>query len=167
VVELSPSGEAKIDDGTLDRTLRADLGLEPDFPIFIPAATYPKGKQKVTIHLMEGYVFIGTGLDDIHYFRLESRPYVNKVITTQSNKNSMRLLSVVPDDKIEELKEKLREMVSCDLEDGSFVKVLDGTYKGLEGKILGFWDDTAFILIELRSITVIATIPKILLDPQD
>ena len=67
-LELSPTGEEKVREGTLAKVLQEELGVPDNFPIFIPAASYIKGSSPVTILLMEGYAFVGSGLDDVEYY---------------------------------------------------------------------------------------------------
>lgn len=157
-------GEAKVEDGVLEDTLRADLGIGPDFPIFIPAITYTKGKRKFTIQLMEGYVFVATGLPETAYFDLERKPYVNQVMSSNSGPHKIRVLSTIPDKKIEELRRQFKELVSSDIEIHDKVRVIEGTYRMLEGEVLGKDGEDAFVEIELRSLRVIATVPLVFLE---
>lgn len=163
-IELSRMGEAKVEDGVLEDTLRADLGIGPDFPIFIPAITYTKGKRKFTIQLMEGYVFVATGLPETAYFDLERKPYVNQVMSSNSGPHKIRVLSTIPDKKIEELRRQFKELVSSDIEIHDKVRVIEGTYRMLEGEVLGKDGEDAFVEIELRSLRVIATVPLVFLE---
>lgn len=163
-IELSRMGEAKVEDGVLEDTLRADLSVGPDFPIFIPAITYIKGKRKFTVQLMEGYVFVATGLSETTYFDLERKPYVNQVMSSQSGPHKIRVLSTIPNKKIEELKRQFKELVSSDIEIHDKVRVIEGTYRMLEGEVLGKDGEDAFVEIELRSLRVIATIPLVFLE---
>ena len=77
------------------------------------------------------------------------------------------MLSVLPNVRIEDLRRKLRQMVSCDLDEGERVRVTDGTYRSLEGDIVGSCEDEAFVHFQMRSLEVIASIPKVLLEAVD
>ena len=166
-IELSRMGEMKVDDGLLEDLLRSDLGVNPDFPIFIPAVTYTKGKRKFTIQLMEGYAFVASGLPETTYFDLERKPYVNQVMSSHSGPHQIRVLSTIPDKKIEELRRQFQELVSSDIEIHDKVRVIEGTYRMLEGEVLGKDGEDAFVEIELRSLRVIATIPLVFLEAQE
>ena len=163
-IELSHLGETRVGEGTLERTIRADLGIGPDFPLFIPAATYCKDGRTVTIHLMEGYIFVASGLPETTYFALERKPYANQVMSVKSGPYGMRTLSTIPDKHIADLRQRLRETVSSDITLFDQVKVLEGVFRSLEGKVMGVEGEEAHVQIRLRSMDVIATIPLIFLE---
>ena len=166
-VELTRFGETKVEDGTIATLLCRDLKTDPDFPVFVPALTFSKNGKNVTLQLMEGYVFVGSGLNDIRYYRLEDLPYVAKVMSGPVSPHGMRTLSVIPNRNIEQMRKQLREMVASDIEVGDFVCVTNGPYRSLEGDVLGLDGDNAFVRIRLRSLRVIATVPRIFLDTPD
>jgi transcription antitermination factor NusG len=163
-VELTPLGEAKVEDLTLEASLRQDLNSEPDHPIFIPARIYQKGHRTVVVYLMQGYVFVAAGLPDTSYFDLERKPYVNKVMSALSGPHRIRTLSVIPNERIEDLRMKLREQVSSDIKIGDWVTIVDGPYKALEGRVVGSGEENSFVEIRLRSLNLIATIPFVFLE---
>ncbi len=165
-IELTRFGESKVEDGTLVASLRSDLGVDEEHPFFVPATSYTKGRRTVTVHLMEGYVFTGAGLDDIMYFALEKKPYVQQVMSTHGGPHRMRVLSVIRNSHVQEMRAKLRSMMASDIELNAWVKVTDGQYKQLEGRVLDLDDEHAFVKIEMRSLKVIATIPRVFLDPE-
>jgi len=68
---------------------------------------------------------------------------------------------------VENLRLKLRELVSSDIELGAVVKIQDGLYRGLEGVVIELDSDNAFVLVKLRSIRIIATLPKVFLEGQE
>ena len=168
-IELSRLGEAKVEEGILEDILRNDLGssdfpLPPEFQIFIPAVTYTKGKRKFTVQLMEGYAFVATGLPETTYFDLERKPYVNQVMSSLAGPHKMRVLSTIPNKRIEELRKKFQELITSDIELYEVVRVVDGTYRALGGRVLGKDGDYAFVEITLRSLRVIATVPLVFLE---
>jgi len=158
-IELSYLGETKVEEGTLESTLRNDLKVGSDFPVFLPAATYHKHEKAITIHLMEGYAFVGSGLPDTMYFGLEKKQYVEQVMSTVSGPNRIRTLSTIPNSYIKNLRRQLQKLMASDIVTNSVVRVTEGTYRALEGKVMGKRGDHAFVLIQLRSIEIIATIP--------
>lgn len=166
-VELTKFGEQKIDEGTLAESLRRDLGVDDSHEVFIPAIAYKKGRRNITIHLMEGYVFVASGLPETDYFSLERRPYCAQVLSTLSGPGRMRVLSAIPDKNVRDMKQKLRELASADIPIGARVRVTDGTYRALEGIVLGLDGDHAAVQIDLRSLHVIANIPRYFLETLD
>jgi len=164
---LTNQGEAKVEDGSLAASLRSDLDVEDTFPIFIPSMVYKKGGRQVTLHLMEGYAFVASGLPETSYFALEKRPYVSQVMSQVGGPHRMRSPKVISNANILNLRVKLRGLVSSDIEVGAEVVVTDGLYRGLEGSVLGIEGDDAFVIIVMRSLSVIATVPLVFLDSQD
>lgn len=162
-IELSHLGEQKVEDGTIEEDLKKHLG-STSIEVFIPATTYRKGKRSITIHLMEGYVFVSSGLPETTYFALEARAYVNSVMSTRQGPHRMRTLSTIPNAHIEELRNKLREMASSDIESGTPVRVLHGKYKTLEGRVIDVQGDKAIVDIRLRSLRIKAAIPRVFLE---
>lgn len=162
-VELSYHGETKVDNGTIVKTLRKDLGVRSDFPIFVPATTYLKNGKPVTLHVMQGYVFVGTGLPSTKYFALENQPYVNRILSEEGS-NNMRALSVVDDSHICSLKKKMRVKSTSGLCGDTYVDIIAGLYENMEGKILSVSGDNATVHIKLRSIEVVTDLPKIFLE---
>lgn len=164
-LELTRAGEQKVEEGTLEEELRDFLSLDSHWRIFIPSKTYSKGGRKVTVHLMEGYAFVASGLDEVGYFRLEQeKKLVSRVITGTSG--GVRVLSTVTESQIRKLKKQLNALIATDITPGMSVFVMDGPYKGLEGDVLDSVEENAVVHIKLRSLEVLATIPRVFLDAQ-
>lgn len=163
-IELTRLGMQKIEEGTLDRSLRYDLEVDASHPIFIPAVTFMKGRRGVTLFLMEGYVFVAAGLPEVRYFALERKPYVEKVISTSGR---VRTISVIPDRDIRDLRRQLQEQVSSDIQVGEHVLVTEGPYRKLDGRVTGINGDHAYVFIRLRSLQVVATVPRVFLEPTE
>lgn len=162
-LELTRQGEKMVEDGTLAEDLRRSLEIEEEWPIFIPARVYEKNGKRVTIHLMEGYAFVATGLDEVRYFRLENSKIVEQVMATRSTRG-IRVLSVIPDAQVTDLRRRLNEEVAADIIPGMPVLVTDGIYSKLEGVVVDTEGDHAVVRFELRSLEVISKIPKVFLD---
>lgn len=163
-LELSRQGELKVEDGTLADEIRTALGVEADWPVFIPAKVYSKGGKKVTVHLMEGYAFVASGLDEVNYFKLESeRKLVTKVMAVLSP-SGVRVLSTISDRQVRGLRKQLLERIASDISSGMSVKVNDGKYKGLDGEVLLVEEDYAIVFIKLRSLETVAKIPRVFLE---
>lgn len=163
-IELTKLGEDKIQDGSLPETIRQDLQVPDDFPVFVPAAFYPRGDRRVTVVLMEGYVFVAADLQDVKYFGLEEKPYVSNVLSIKGGAHQMRTVVTLPDTKISELRQRLRKLVTAEIPMGARVKVSGGTYRNLEGIVRGFVGEDVFVEIHLRSLQVVVALPRILLE---
>jgi transcription antitermination factor NusG len=162
-LELTRQGERLVEEGKLEEELRRLLDIPEDWPVFIPARVFEKNGKRITVHLMEGYAFVATGLDEIHYFRAENTKLVSQVLASRGPRN-MRVLSVIPDAKIFDLRRQLSEEVANDIIAGMPVIVTDGIYAKLEGIVLDIEGDHAVVRFDLRSLQVIAKIPKIFLE---
>lgn len=164
ILELNHLGETRVADGTLEPVLRKDLGVDSDFPIFIPAVTFPKDGRAVTIRTMDGYIFIGSGLPETTYFQLERRPYANQVMSKKMGDHGMRVLITVSNAEVQSIRQGLREQVSSDIKTFDQVRVIEGKYQSLEGQVLEIHGTDAFVHVELRSRDVITTIPLVFLE---
>ena len=162
ILELTRTGEQKVEDGVLGGSLQRSLGAK-DLDVFIPAATYKKGGRTVTIHLMEGYAFASYELDETKYFDLENKADVKRVMSSKSP-SGIRVPHTLPLKEIKRMRDQLRSLVVGDLEIGSCVAVTDGTYKGLEGRVLDIEMDYAIMKIDMRSLSVITKIPQVFLE---
>lgn len=163
VLELTRQGEKLVEDGGLAEDIRKILDVEDEWPVFIPARVYQKKGKRVTIHLMEGYAFVATGLDEVRYFRLEQTKIVSQVLATRGARG-IRALSTIPDTRVAELRSQLNAEVAADIIPGMRVLVTDGVYSKLEGIVLDTQGDHATVHFELRSLEVISRIPKVFLD---
>lgn len=162
-LELTRQGERLVEEGLFENEVRRVLGVDDTWPVFVPSKIYEKRGKKVAVHLMEGYAFVGTGLDEVRYFRLEGSKLIEKVMA-QVGVRGMRVLSVIPDAHIRELKKQLAQEVSTDIVPGMVVKVTEGVYAKLEGEVKDVEGDHAVVHFVLRSLEVLAKIPKVFLD---
>lgn len=163
VIELTRQGEMRVEEGVLEGMLRKDLSVDPDYPIFIPATTYEKSGRKITIHLLEGYVFAAAGLAETTYFDLEKRSYVSQVMSSIGT-HEMRVLSVITNEEIRQMRRQLRGLVSADISVGERVRIMDGLYSTLEGEVIDRELDQAIVHLEFRSLNVLASVPLVFLE---
>lgn len=163
-LELTRNGEKLVEDGSLASEIRRALEVEEDWPVFIPARIYEKKGRSVTVHLMEGYAFVATGLDEVCYFRLEQTKLVQQVLSERRGAQGIRVLSTISDSRVAELRRQLNEEVASDIVPGMPVLVTDGIYSKLEGTVLDVEGDYAIVRFELRSLKVLSKVPKVFLD---
>lgn len=153
----------KVEDRSLLPSLRRDLEVDPDFQIFVPATTYTKKGRSITLHLMQGYIFVASGLPEIRYFKLEKKPYVNKVMSS-IDAQEMRVLRVLPNEEVAKIRKQLRELVSSDISIGDEVRVLDGVYATLEGEVIDIEEDLAVVQFSFRSLNLLTSVPLVFLE---
>lgn len=166
VLELTRQGEIRAEEGTLCAGIRDALGAPDSHPVFVPSATYRKSGHRMTIHLMEGYAFVASGLPETHYFALEyESTLVRQVLAMAPAGNGIRALNVIGNGDIQEMERKLREIVSRDITEGMRVHINQGTYARLEGDVLDLQEDVVSVLIQFRSYQVIRGIPRAFLEP--
>lgn len=158
-LELTHVGEQRAEEGTLERSLRRELGVEDDWPVLVPSMSYVKDGKKMTLHLMEGYAFVASGLPEVQYFALERKTNVSQVLSVRGSKG-LRALSVLPDTKIQEIRDRMRSLQSEDLPMGSRVLIVEGVYASLTGEVVASHDNFFYVHIALRSLNIIATIPR-------
>jgi len=165
VLELTRSGESRVGDGTLTKFLTEALNAPSDHPVFIPALAYVKDGHRVTVQLMEGYVFVASGLPETTYLNLEKDcPYVKKVLAVNGSRG-MPVLQVISNHDVEEMHQQLRDAVAQDIDMDMRVHITQGTYAQLDGDVVGIEGEEAHVHIKLRSFEVIRTIPKVFLEP--
>lgn len=157
-LELTKAGELKAVEGKLAASLRSLLGVDEAFPVFVPYASYTKGGRTVSVRLIEGYAFVATGLSEIKYFGLERSALVAKVFSI--SQNGLRVLHTLPNANVVEMRARLAESMSADLEIGSRVRITGGNYRDLEGVVVDLYDKKVAVRVEFRSLTSIAVIPR-------
>lgn len=162
-LELTRQGEKLVDDGTLAQELRRALGVEEDWPVFIPARVYEKKGKRITVHLMEGYAFVATGLDEVFYFRLENSKLVAQVMSSRGRRG-IRRLETINDSQVAELRRQLNHEVASDIVPGMKITVTDGIYSALQGTVTDVEGDYAVVHFELRSLQIVSKVPKVFLD---
>lgn len=162
-LELTRQGELLIEEGTLAEALRRELGVDEDWPVFIPSRMYERKGRRMAVHLMEGYAFVASGLDEVRYFRLEQSKLVEQVLAPRTS-GGIRVLTTIPDDHIVELRHRLSEEMAADIVPGMRVAVTEGVYKGLEGTVMDMEGEHAVVYFELRSLKSISKVPKVFLD---
>lgn len=166
VIELTRLGERKAEEGTLAPLLRDALLLSADHPVFVPTRSYTTGGRRTTVHLMEGYAFVGSDGTTLTHPTKTDQPYVKRILTTPAG--GSRVLSVVPDKVVREMEANLAVQVGSDAAVGSRVSVTSGAYAKMEGEVV----DTApsgnlIVRFQMRSLDTIVEIPRTFVTPCD
>jgi hypothetical protein len=165
VLELTRQGELRAEEGTLGEAILDGLNADISHPVFVPSTTYFRDGQRHTVHLMEGYAFVATGLPEGCYYELaRENPYVRQVLSN-NNSSGIPALQVIGNAHVAELRKQLSAAVSQDIDEGMQVHITQGRYRGLTGDVVGMEGNEAFVYIQLRSFQVIRTVPKVFLDP--
>ena len=166
ILELTRQGEQKVADGIFECVLRKAMRLESSHGVFIPSMTYRKAGRTVTLHLMEGYVFVESGLTETAYLKMEGHQDVKRVMSSTSP-SGMRIPHTLSDTEIVAMRDKLRTMVMGDVTPGSKVNISDGPYRGMDGHVLDLEEDYAILKIEMRSLAIVTKIPQVFLEVDD
>ena len=163
VVEINNLAEEKIYDGRFLSSVRNALRIGEEHEIFTPWELIKNSRSVELVEVMEGYFFVRTGLPEHEYFNLERLDFVEKVLCTPSS-SRMRIIQVIGNDSVEELKNKLKVMLTCDLQRGEKVVVSEGNLRNLDGEILEVLsDEEVLVYFEFRSLKLAATMPKFFL----
>lgn len=164
VVQLNEFGEVLAEKGELERKVRRFVGNKE---IFIPYSRIEFRGRVSKLSVIEGYIFIESGLPEEDYFALLEEPYIEEILHTSSRRGIH--LNTIRDADVTILKENLQKLIVSDLELGMKVLVNSGVYKGVLGEVVGFTEDktSAFVYIELRTLKAIRAIPTYILDIQE
>lgn len=163
VLELTSRGEQAAEEGDLESLLRKQAGLSYDHPVFVPVQTFMHQGSRTVFTAMEGYAFVASGVDHDTQSKLGNNPYVKRLLSR--GRGVRRVVETVPDAKVRELRQELALLIGAELQEGARVLISDGPLRGITGKVLELTEADAAVLIEMRSIRAIRTIPRFLLQP--
>lgn len=167
IVELTRTGERKAEEGVLAPLIREALVLPIDHPVFIPSKTYTTGGRRVTVHLMEGYAFVGSDGRDLVLPPRSEHAYIRRLLMTPSQ-GVGRALSVVSDAVVQQMEADLAKHVGDDVHVGSSVVVNNGTYARMNGEVMGTTTSGNLVIrFQMRSLDLIAEIPRAFAVPSD
>ena len=163
VFELTYQGEKAAAEGELEKYLKTTFGATSS-QIFVPYRSYICDGRKTLFNVMEGYCFVEYFLDTRDYLSsVFGSPFLKSVL--HSRTGYQQILHTVPNSKIEELREKLRNMAVSTLSIGDQVIISKGIYEGISGEVLSLTDKEACVHIKLRSLEAIRNIPRFALTP--
>ena len=164
VYELTSSGENVASQGGLEHHIKTLLRT-PTLEVFVPYLSYTYENRTAVFNVMEGYCFVASGLDERAYLAIvHDSPYLKGVLNSRGG--SSLALMTVPESSVQELKDRLAHMVAVEIQEGMRVRVSRGVCQGLDGKVVGLDGETAYVLINLRTLQTIRTIPRFALVPQ-
>jgi len=167
VIELTRAGERKADEGVLAPLIREALALPIGHPVFVPSKAYTNGGRRVTVHLMEGYAFVGSDGHDLSIPHRHEHPYVKRLLMSQSPGGG-RAISVVPDSVVQQMEADLAKHVGDDVHVGSTVVVNNGMYARMVGEVLGTTPSGDLVVrFQMRSLDLIAEVPRAFAVPSD
>jgi transcription antitermination factor NusG len=163
VLELSHHGERAAEEGILTDVLRDHANLDFDHPVFVPYLTYTHQEKRTLLSVMEGYVFIGSAFDDDSRAHLTRSPYIKKILTRGTNLYAP--CETVSQASVDNLRQRLRDLVAVEIQEGMEVRIVDGVLSGIKGAVLGVAEGHATLLVQMRSIHAIQYLPCFLLRP--
>jgi DNA polymerase-1 len=163
VLELSPQGEDE--DPEVLASALARVFRDKTVEIFIPASVSIVGESRVIHKLIDNYVFVRRTLPDSAYMRLEGTRYVASVLTVAralDRKTSYREMACVRDVDIDKMRRQIHVETEQGIEVGDEVQVMNGPYKGINGRIITEIPETdsVQVYIKLRSKEAIVTLPR-------
>lgn len=167
VLELTEVGERLAEEGGLESHLRAILNCDEEHPIFVPYTVIVRHRRRAVINVIEGYAFVATGLPDTQYLSLPNRSPNIKSVMHRVGAGKLAILTPAPNKSVQDLQNRLRQMISCEIELDSEVRVHEGLHKGLVGKVVEVHGDDAFVLVKMRTIEAIRVFPRYSLRPAD
>jgi transcription antitermination factor NusG len=159
ILELSPQGE-QATPKQIDKSLRKRLQGKCD--VFIPGITYKRRGKDVTIHYMQGYVFVEAGLPSSMYFDLVHHPFIASVLyhfDDLTSANPRMILSLLPDSEIEKMREELENLTRVKFEVGDEVLITEGIYKNMKATIKSVHEDSVNVEIKMRSMMTLIDMP--------
>ena len=163
VAELTNAGERLAKNGELCAYLKTVFKGEVE--IFIPYVSFTHLNRSSIINVMEGYFFVEYALEDYRYMSLIGTRYVKSIL--HDGTGGACALLTVPDQKVLDLKGRLSSMIASELQEGMWVKVTTGAFRGISGRIISFNGDYAQIMIELRTLKAIRTVLRFSLTPEE
>lgn len=160
VFELSPHGERMASNGTLRELIKKYAGIVGDDDLFVPYLCVNTKYSKQTLNVIEGYIFVRSSVHEDIIGSLENSPYTEGTISFSKSG-----YSTIPNSSVEELKDRLGDMVACQLKVGTKVRVCGGPLCGIEGEILRKGTKSSQVLIVLRSLQAVRVFHNHILEP--
>ena len=146
-LKLTHVGE-NTDEYILREHLKTAFGTRVD--IFFPFKS-PKEHYTKKVSVLDGYIFVRSGDNTEPTFSAYN--YYFEIVNSGS--------SYVSDERIKELRLKLKSMCEDIFFENEYVKIIDGPYEDLDGSIIRVNRDSVVVNVSLRSRTLLVEVPKI------
>jgi len=159
VMETSSKGEEEAKLGLLKKRLKSLSGISEE-DIYVPVLN---GGTTRPIVLIEGYIFVKSGYPTSKYLDISRSLYIIKMIAQFDPLSRMISQSTISDTELKEMV-KAAYQRGGRYQLGSNVKIVQGEFKGCEGKVIdiisephegGLIRDFYMVCVELRSAEVI------------
>lgn len=147
-LELSQRGESERDIGMLKDLVLKTLG-NPNLEIFIPIHYEEEEFFERNIVLLNGYFFIRHEVG-LPYYKLKDSKFFDGVVANQKTQE----VQIVPEDQIKKLKDQFNQIAheASQVKVGDSVRILDGLYKNLIGKITKIIKKDNMCIIKVTSL---------------
>lgn len=147
-LELSQRGESERDIGMLKDLVIKTLG-KPNLEIFIPIHYEDEEFFERNIVLLNGYFFIRHEVG-LPYYKLKDSKFFDGVVANQKTQE----VQIVPEDQIKKLKDQFNQIAheASQVKVGDSVRILDGLYKNLVGKITKIVKKDNMCIIKVTSL---------------
>lgn len=166
-LELTQRGEAERDINTLKELVLKSLGK--NIELFIPIHYENEEFFDRNIVLLSGYFFIRHD-PGLPYYKLKDSKFFEGVVADPKTQE----VQLVPDSQVQKLKAQFQKIVedASKVKVGDTVKILDGLYKNLTGKVTKVIKKDSMCIIKVtslksRNITVSASFLSVVVVEDD
>lgn len=147
-LELNSRGESEKDIPSMLETIRKALN-RPKLEIFVPI--YYKSEEffEKNVAFFDGYFFIKHE-EGLSYHKLNETKYFQGVVAHPATKE----VQLISDKDVKKIQVKFEDVIKkkSNFKRGHFVTIMDGLYKGLDGKIKKIYKTTQTCIIEITSL---------------
>jgi len=142
IVQLTPAGEREKKIPLIVKSVHQILRRKLD--VFVPAISQTVRDDSQTMFFMDGYVFIKYE-ENVSYLRLQETMYFSSVLCTGGVKNPR--YSLLEDFQLQPLRKGMNDLKQVNFKIGDKIKVIEGNYKNLIGRITFIFEDKKSVQI--------------------
>jgi len=164
-LELTQRGETEKDVQILVDLIKRSLG-DPNLEIFVPIYYENEEFFEKNVSLFSGYFFIRHA-KGLPYHKLKETKYFEGVVCNPMTNEP----EIIPNSQIDSLKEKFENLIqqASQIKVGQTVRLLDGLYKNLTGKVTRVIKKEKMCIIKItslksRNITISAPFMSVLVE---
>jgi transcription antitermination factor NusG len=164
-LELTQRGEAEKDVQILVDLIKRSLG-DPNLEIFVPIYYENEEFFEKNVSLFSGYFFIRHA-KGLPYHKLKETKYFEGVVCNPMTNEA----EIIPNSQIDSLKDKFENLIeqASQIKVGQTVRLLDGLYKNLTGKVTRVIKKEKMCIIKItslksRNITISAPFMSVLVE---